>query len=385
MKPFNKKNLSIDKTNWKPVKFGDVVVEPKESVKDALEEGIEHVVGLEHIDPENVHLKRSAGIEESTTFTKKFSAGDVLFGRRRAYLKKAAQATFNGICSGDITVMRTKGDLISELLPFVVQNDKFFDYAIKHSAGGLSPRVKFKDLANYEFLLPPKDQQTRLSELFWSMDEVIERDLKVHSKLEQSKKALQRFFFERRFENWICLEDCSKIFSGGTPNRKETEYWDGTIPWLKTAEVNYTVIFETEEKITEKGLKNSAAKMIAPNSVLVAMYGQGVTRGRVALTGIPLSCNQACAVIEPNETVLSEFICLYLEYKYEELRALAHGANQQNLNLKMIKSFKIPVLALSQIKTVVEYFNAISAVNSSLDSRYTESTSLQKSLINKVF
>jgi len=171
------KNFSIDKTAWEKVKLGDVVAEPKESVKDFAKEQIDHVVGLEHIDSEDIHLRRSESIEESTTFTKKFSSGDVLFGRRRAYLKKAAQASFSGICSGDITVMRVKEGLSADLLPFVIHNEKFFDYAITHSAGGLSPRVKFKDLANYEFLLPPKEQQPQLAELLWALDDVIEKTL----------------------------------------------------------------------------------------------------------------------------------------------------------------------------------------------------------------
>ncbi|MBC3910184.1 restriction endonuclease subunit S [Undibacterium umbellatum] len=173
------KNLNIDKSSWKLVKFGDVVVEPKETITDLAASGLEHIVGLEHIDTESIHLRRSAGIEESTTFTKRFAVGDVLFGRRRAYLKKAAQASFDGICSGDITVLRAKKNLLPELLPFIVNNDKFFDYAVKHSAGGLSPRVKFKDLADYEFLLPPKEQQAELAELLWVMDKVIEKDLAV--------------------------------------------------------------------------------------------------------------------------------------------------------------------------------------------------------------
>jgi type I restriction enzyme, S subunit len=176
--------FNIDKSSWIPVKFGDVVKEPKESIKDPVAAGVEHVVGLEHIDPGSVHLKRSAGIEESTTFTKKFSIGDVLFGRRRAYLKKAAQASFDGICSGDITVFRAKADLMPELLPFIVQNDNFFDYAIEHSAGGLSPRVKFKDLANYEFLLPPKEQHAELAELLWAMDIVVEKNNVTLTRLE---------------------------------------------------------------------------------------------------------------------------------------------------------------------------------------------------------
>lgn len=186
-----KEVLKIDKTNWTPVIFGDVVFEPKENAKDIYNEGIEHVVGLEHIDSENIHLTRSGKLEETTTFSKKFKKGDVLFGRRRAYLKKAALASFDGICSGDITVFRAKKNLLPELLPFIVNNEKFFDYAIKHSAGGLSPRVKFKDLANYEFLLPPKDQQAQLAELLWAMDEVIEREMEV---LERLRTTSQVFF-----------------------------------------------------------------------------------------------------------------------------------------------------------------------------------------------
>jgi type I restriction enzyme, S subunit len=186
----NQPALKIDKSDWKLVKFGDVVAEPKETCKDIVAEGIEHVVGLEHIDTGDLHLRNYATTAESTTFSKKFQSGDVLFGRRRAYLKKAAQAGFDGICSGDITVFRAKKDLLPELLPFIVNNDKFFDFAVKHSAGGLSPRVKFKDLANYQFLLPPKAEQARLAELLWAMDEVIEKEKEVLGRLAMSQKLL---------------------------------------------------------------------------------------------------------------------------------------------------------------------------------------------------
>jgi type I restriction enzyme, S subunit len=189
-----KEILKIDKTHWTPVKFGEVVFEPKENAKDIYNEGIEHVVGLEHIDSENIHLTRAGKLEDSTTFSKKFSKGDVLFGRRRAYLKKAAIAGFDGICSGDITVLRVKENLLTELLPFIVHNEKFFDYAVKHSAGGLSPRVKFKDLSNYEFLLPPKGKQAQLAKLLWAMDEVIEREKWLLKRIENISLCLFKKF-----------------------------------------------------------------------------------------------------------------------------------------------------------------------------------------------
>lgn len=184
------KEFSIDKSGWKKIRFGDVVFEQKESVKDPIAEGIEHVVGLEHIDSEDIHLRRSASIEESTTFTKKFSKDDVLFGRRRAYLKKAAQAKFEGICSGDITVIRAGESLLPELLPFIINNDIFFDFAITHSAGGLSPRVKFKDLSNFELFLPGKDAQEKMAELLWCGDSVIQSLTYLKEELFKTKHAL---------------------------------------------------------------------------------------------------------------------------------------------------------------------------------------------------
>ncbi len=195
-------NFYIDKSDWQKVKFGDLVFEPKESVKDPVAEGVKHVVGLEHIDSEDIHLRRSASIEESTTFTKKFCKGDVLFGRRRAYLKKAAKAEFDGICSGDITVFRAKDDLLPELLPFIVNNDKFFDYAITHSAGGLSPRVKFKDLANYEFLLPPKVAQDVLVELLASFTSYVQCVLKHKSSLDNYYSSFVNNLFSSHHDNW---------------------------------------------------------------------------------------------------------------------------------------------------------------------------------------
>lgn len=192
-----KEKLSINKTNWTPVKFCDVAFEPKENSKDIYNESIGHVVGLEHIDSEDIHLTRSGAVEKTTTFSKKFRKGDVLFGRRRAYLKKAALASFDGICSGDITVFRAKKNLLPELLPFIVSNEKFFDHAVKHSAGGLSPRVKFKDLANYEFLLPQKDQQSKLAELLWAMDEVIESEKEMLKKL----KIIEWVFIAQEYSN----------------------------------------------------------------------------------------------------------------------------------------------------------------------------------------
>ncbi len=148
--------------------LGDVAKERKETCKES-KNGYP-IVGLEHLIPEEINL--SAWDEDKeNTFTKIFRKGDVLFGRRRAYLKKAAVAPFDGICSGDITVIEAIPEKIQpELLPFIIQNDAFFNYAINKSAGSLSPRVKWEHLKNYEFELPDMDKQRELAKLLWAMD-----------------------------------------------------------------------------------------------------------------------------------------------------------------------------------------------------------------------
>ena len=127
-------------------------------------------VGLEHLDPGEVELAHwDEGVE--TTFTKAFSKGQVLFGRRRAYLRKAAVAPFDGICSGDITVIAPKDNLSPRLLPFIIQNDALFEHAVTNSAGSLSPRVKWQSLSQFEFELPSIAKQEDLADILWTAQE----------------------------------------------------------------------------------------------------------------------------------------------------------------------------------------------------------------------
>ena len=151
------------------VRLGDVAVEHKETCKN--NKNGYPIVGLEHLTPEEITLSNWDEGSDNT-FSKVFRKGNVLFGRRRAYLKKAAVAPFDGICSGDITVIEALPDkILPELLPFIIQNDALFDYAVGKSAGSLSPRVKWEHLQNYEFELPELSKQKEFADILWAMDE----------------------------------------------------------------------------------------------------------------------------------------------------------------------------------------------------------------------
>ena len=175
------------------VLLGDVAVEHKETCKGS-KDGYP-IVGLEHLIPEEITLTAwNEGSEN--TFSKMFRKGNVLFGRRRAYLKKAAVAPFDGICSGDITVIEAKPDrILPELLPFIIQNDDLFEFAVGKSAGSLSPRVKWEHLKNYEFELPDMEKQKELAELLWAMDNT----KKSYQKLIVATDELVKSQFIERF------------------------------------------------------------------------------------------------------------------------------------------------------------------------------------------
>lgn len=155
---------------------------------------------------------------------------------------------------------------------------------------------------------------------------------------------------------------CSKVFSGGTPTSTNSTYYDGgTIPWLRTKEVNYGKIYDTEEHITKLGFENSSTKLVPVNSVIVAMYGNGDTAGRVAVNKVPVTTNQACCnLVVDTSKADYRFVYYYLMGQYKALVDLKNGGAQQNLNGQLIKSFPI---ALPAIAEQVEISTALESID----------------------
>ena len=154
----------------------------------------------------------------------------------------------------------------------------------------------------------------------------------------------------------VQVGDVASIRSGGTPERSNADYWGGDIPWIKTGQIDFNVIQSAEEFITPAGLANSAARMFPAGTILMAMYGQGVTRGRVAILGIDASTNQACAAIEVTSAEIDRaFLYWSLAGKYEELRAISEsrGGNQSNLNAQLIREVEIPLPDLATQRSIV--------------------------------
>ncbi len=376
MKKKSKHILNFNKNNWKTSKLGDYIREVNETSKNPSEEGLNCIVGLEHIDSGTIHLKRSAELNNTTTFTKVFRKGQILFGRRRAYLKKAAQANFDGICSGDITVMEAKEGLLPELLPFLIHNDRFFDFAIKNSAGSLSPRVKFKDLAEYEFLLPPKEEQTKLAKLLWAADNVVEKDKELLEKLEVVNLIENKYFFNKRNGKQTNLSELSSIIMGQSPpgeSYNETgigkPFLQGNAEFGETHPISYK--FTTD------------AKKIAPtNSILISV--------RAPVGDLNISDKEYCigrglAAIVVQENNLREYLYEFLYYSRYELEKKSSGSTFKSINKDILESLPIYLPNNEEIKNSVKVFNHMKKNKNNIQSKLHSSQALLKVLINEIF
>ena len=327
------------------MKLGDITRESRETFKGD-KTGIP-IVGLEHLIPQELTFL-AYDVDTDNTFTKMFHKGQILFGRRRAYLKKAAVAEFDGICSGDITVIEAiPGKVDKDLLPFIIQNDALFDYAVSRSAGGLSPRVKWEQLSDYEINLPPIEDQKVLADKLWAAYRLKEGYKKLLCATDEMVKSQ----FIEMFKNIpsVKIADCCITVSGGTPNTKKIEYYDGgDIPWLSSGEINQGYIFSTDKYITQLGLENSSAKWVPANSVVIAMYG--ATAGKVGFIKIPLTTNQAVCTLLPNDG----FEPLYLYYatlsKTSWMISQCRGAAQPNISQSIIRSMEIPMATIDEQK-----------------------------------
>jgi type I restriction enzyme M protein len=162
----------FSRKGWKMVRFEDVVENVNETEREPAAAGIDRFIGLEHLEPGSLHIRAWGNVADGITFIRRCRPGHVLFGKRRAYQRKVAVTEFDAVVSGDIYVLEPKVDqLLLAFLPFLCLSERFFEYAVGTSAGSLSPRTNWNSLAGFEFALPPLDQQRRIAEILWAVDE----------------------------------------------------------------------------------------------------------------------------------------------------------------------------------------------------------------------
>jgi len=386
-------DITIDKTGWKKWRFDEVCRQVNTSSKDPVADGLDHVIGLEHIEPGNLHITKWDTLEKETTFTRKFVKGQVLFGRRRAYQRKVAYAEFDGICSGDILVFEAiEEHLLPELLPFLIQSDGFFEKALATSAGSLSPRTKFKELADYEFFLPPKSEQKRLAELLWAADEMIEKEKKEKQKLEFFRKSKLKDIFKSTNIH-IRLKDLPFEEINGLWKTDEEDYINVCV--IRSTEFSDygTICFDKLEPMPVKRSQYKTRKLF-PGDIVLERSGGGPDQpvGRVCWFEredgeYSFSNFTSCIRVQNNDIIISQYLFYFLEY-YWEMGGTDRIQNQttgiRNLDYDLYKMIKIPILSLDRQKQAISDIEQLYHSIYSLRTRIELSQQLKQELINKI-
>jgi type I restriction enzyme S subunit len=335
------------KPGWKRVKLGEVVRLNKETCKDPEAAGINRVIGLEHLEPGDLRVRSWADVADGTTFSNRVRPGQVLFGKRRAYQRKVAVADFDAICSGDIYVFETadQTQLLQELLPFICQTDSFFDYAIGTSAGSLSPRTNWKSLAEYEFALPPLEEQRRLVEALSAFRKYQE---KFNEAIRTSKMLREAVFTSYISGESIIGEEIGKLakFSSGKLIRVSD------LPKYRTEWNQFPVVGGNGIA----GFSDQPLAEVPTPCIAIGRVGE--------YCGAVHFIDEPCWVTDNSLYAKSHTERLrsrYLELCLQNLRLNRHatGGAQPLMTQSIINSFKIPVPDLEQQDKIISADMAI--------------------------
>lgn len=257
----------------------------------------------------------------------------------------------------DLRGLKLKDEISAKFLNY------YFQILILQGTGTIVKAITSKDLEKIQIPIPPLPVQVEIVRILDAFTELT-TELSARKK-QYNYYRDQLLSFEEGEVEWKTLGDVAKkISSGGTPQTGVWEFYDGDIPWLRTQEINFEEIWDTGIKITEAGLKNSSAKWIPANCVIVAMYG--ATVGKIGINKIPMTTNQACANIELDENIANyQYVFHFLSSQYKYIKSLGSGP-QTNINAQIVKKIQIPIPPLAEQERIVAILDKFDALTSSI-------------------
>ena len=392
--------LSLPK-GWKMKKLGEVCKVERGSsprpIKQYLTESNDGVNWIKIGDTKNVEkyiVKTKQKITKQGAKKSRYvKKGDFILSNSMSFGKPYIMGTDGYIHDGWF-VLRLNNDIDTDYFYYLLSSDYVKNQFLKLASGAVVKNIS-SDLTKKALLpIPPLPEQKRIVAL---LDRAFKAIDKAKAIAEQNLKNAKELFesylnriFEEKGDDWEekKLGEVCKTSAGGTPLKTYKDYYEnGNIPWLRSGEVCRKYIDKTELFITEKGLKNSSAKIFPKNTVLVAMYG--ATAGQVGILKIESSTNQAVCGILPNNKIIPEFIYYkFLEGK-EKLVKQAVGGAQPNISQIKIKNTLIPIPSLETQKQIVQQLNALQAETKKLEAIYQQKIvdleELKKSILQKAF
>ncbi len=361
-------------TDKQTVKFGDICREVKLTTKDPIADGYERYIGLEHLDSGSLKIKRWGLIaEDNPSFTRVFRKGQILFGKRRTYLKKAAIAEFDGVCSSDIIVLEPAGTLIDpKIFPYICQSDDFWNYSIVNSSGSLSPRTKYIYLKEYKLVKASIDEQHKFLMMTNSIAKVVNHlDEMIESLCSLKKITLDSFFLDEKLEkNYSKGIDIFKIYGGYAPSDLVfSEH--GDLGYFKVDDFNKNTDHKKLRVSSERFAPTEQFKnlsLLKKGFVIFPKRGAAIFKNRVGILDIDGVVDSnlmalECLAIEP------DYLKIYLEWF--GLYNISDNSGIPQINNKHIYPLIIPMFNFEHRIRIVEFERNFSNALFSLNKKRT--------------
>ncbi|MFO0698947.1 MAG: restriction endonuclease subunit S [Nitrospira sp.] len=326
----------------------------------------------------------------------RLAAGNVVIGRRGEMGRCAFVRTeeHGWLCGTGSMIIRTKPSLNARFLQRVLSSPPIIAEIENASVGSTMINLNQGTLGNLLVAIPPtKAEQEAIAEALSDSDALIEsleqllvkkRQIKqgAMQELLTGKKRLPGFSGKWEVKRIGEFTDCA---AGGTPSTLIQAYWNGSIRWMSSGELNLKFVNEVEGRITEEGLRNSSAQLVPAKSVLIGLAGQGKTRGTVAMNLVELCTNQSVAAIFPNSSFVSDYLYYNLDARYEELRGLSSGgAGRGGLNLTLIKSISVPLPCFDEQTAIAAILADMDAEIAALETKLAKARRLKQGMMQEL-
>jgi type I restriction enzyme S subunit len=364
----------LDRSKWAKWKFSDLVDNIVEKVKPQ-ESGLEHYIGLEHLDSGSLHIKRFGESKSLIGDKLKIYKDDIIFAKRNAYLKRVSIAPFDAVASAHSMVLRSKAEnVLPEFLPFFLLSEQFWIRAIEISVGSLSPTINWKALAKQEFLLPPKDQQAKLAELLWAMDEVTERGNELENKLKISRDVY--------FENLVEESKGKKVKLSQIliPKKEKSQ-----VPHLRKKYIGLEHI-ESGEFVTNDFDSTESVKaqcnVVHEGDLCYSKLRPYLDKAIIA-TFEAVSTTEL--LIYDTKQVSKEYVLYHFHSKpfIDYVSSQGFGTKMPRVSHKIIGEYEI--LVPDHELQILDKMRQFLLVEDEMKNKISSSKALQKSLINQVF